>query len=90
MKKTYHLCISSNNEVMFRESLTAQRKKSVDFAGSRDAPRSFFAVETSKVSGKHLNLSENKNTSVAYSAINGQGVFNLSRGNKIPPYRCLA
>ena len=46
------------------------------FAGSRDAPRSFFAVETSKVSGKHLNLSENKNTSVAYSAINDQGVFN--------------
>ena len=60
------------------------------FAGSRDAPRSFFAVETSKVSGKHLNLSENKNTSVAYSAINVQGVFNLSRSNKIPPYRRLA
>ena len=63
----------------------AQRKKLVDFAGSRDAPRSFFAVETSKVSRKHLNLSENKNTSVAYSAINGQGDFNLSRGNKILP-----
>lgn len=67
------------------------------FAGSGAAPRSFFTVKASKVYGKHINLNENKNTSVVFyrQSVQGvfkkniQGVFNLSRRNKIPPYRCV-
>ena len=45
------------------------------FTSSGAAPRSLFTVKTSKVSGKHINLGENKNTSVIFGRQNAQGVF---------------